>query len=245
LPSRSPFPTVTAEPVDTGWSRLAPGVETRQLSVDTSSGRERLRLVRVDPDLTRLRVLYQPTYPRTVSQWAASLPRALAVVNGGYFAADYQTTGLIISDGARSGQSYGDYAGMLAVDTDGQVSLRWFGTRPFNPNETLAQAIQSFPVLVKPGGKMGFPPDADEGMASRRTVVAQDTGGRIILLASPQFRFSLHELAVWLTESDLELDIALNLDGGTSTGLWIKGQENPIDSLIPVPAIIAIEPNGN
>jgi exopolysaccharide biosynthesis protein len=170
------------------------------------------------------------------------LPDALVVVNAGYFSPENRVTGLIISDGTRWGRSYSDYAGMLAVGPDGQVTLRWLHTWPFNPNEKLAQAVQSFPVLVKPGGLMGFPPDADEGEPSRRTVVAQDTQGRIVLLASNQFRFSLHELAVWLSESDLELDIAMNLDGGASTGLWINGHDDNIDSQLPVPAVIAIEP---
>ena len=89
---------------------------------------------------------------------------------------------------------------------------------------------------------MGFPADADQGQRSRRTVVAQDTTGRIILLVSPEFHFSLHELAVWLTRSDLELDIAMNLDGGTSTGHWISGHPDNVASHIPVPAVITIEP---
>jgi len=54
-------------------------------------------------------------------------------------------------------------------------------------------------------------------------------------------RFSLHELAVWLTESNLALDIALNLDGGYSTGLWIRGRDDQIDSLETLPAVIVVE----
>ncbi len=88
---------------------------------------------------------------------------------------------------------------------------------------------------------MGFPPDADQGQRSQRTVVGQDTAGRIIFLASPAPRFSLHELAVWLTESDLALDIALNLDGGHSTGLWLQGRDEQIDSLETLPAVIVVE----
>jgi hypothetical protein len=74
--------------------------------------------------------------------------------------------------------------------------------------------------------------------------VAQDTTGRILFLVGPEAHFSLHELAVWLTESDLELDIAMNLDGGTSTGLWLSDHAEQIDSLVPLPAVIAVEPAG-
>jgi uncharacterized protein YigE (DUF2233 family) len=238
--TRHLLPTATPEPVDTGWIPIAQGIASRRLSVDTKGGRERLHLVRLDPQF-RLRVLYQPAHPRTVSQWAEVLPSALIITNAGYFTPDNQATGLIISDGIAKGRTHGPYAGMLAVHADGQTTLRWLQTRPYSPNEQLVQAVQSFPVLVKPGGLMGFPIDADEGQRSRRTVIAQDTSGRLILLVSPGFYFSLHELAIWLTESDLELDIAINLDGGTSTGLWIKDHESQIDSLVPVPAVIAIE----
>jgi hypothetical protein len=235
------LPTATPEPVDTGWIPVAQGIVSRQLLVETKAGRERLHLVRLDPQI-RLRVLYQPAHPRTVSQWAEIFPSAMVVTNAGYFTPDNQATGLIISDGIAEGRSHGPYAGMLAVHADGQTTLRWLQTWPYSPNERLVQAVQSFPVLVKPGGLVGFPIDADEGKRSRRTVVAQDNSGRLILLVSPGFHFSLHELAVWLTESDLELDIAMNLDGGTSTGLWIKDHASQIDSLVPVPAVIVIEP---
>ena len=244
LPTATHFPnsTPTPEPADTGWRALAPGFEQRSLWANTDAGRERLRLVRFEPQQVRLRVVYQPAHPRRVSEWATILPDALVVINAGYFNPDNRAIGLIISDGIPRGRSYDDYAGMLAVSADGQITLRWLRTWPFRPDEKLAQAVQSFPVLVKPGGLMGFPPGADQDQRSRRTVVAQDTAGRIVLLISPEFRFSLHELAVWLSESDLELDIAMNLDGGTSTGLWLRGHEDNVDSQVPVPAVIAIEP---
>jgi uncharacterized protein YigE (DUF2233 family) len=167
------------------------------------------------------------------------------IVNAGYFTPQMQTTGLVISDGRVFGSSYDDFAGMLAVTAQGQVTLRWLKTWPYRTDEALVQAVQSFPVLVKPGRVMGFPADADQGQRARRTVVAQDIAGRLVLLVSPNPRFSLHELAVWLTESDLELDIALNLDGGTSTGLWIHDHDAPIDSWVPVPAVIVVESASN
>ena len=243
--TRQQLPTATPEPIDTGWTPVVKGIASRQLFVDTQVGRERLHLVRFDPHQIRLRVIYQPAHPRTVSQWAETLPNALIITNAGYFTPDNQATGLIVSDGIARGRTHGAFAGMLAVHADGQTTLRWLQTWPYSPNEKLVQAVQAFPVLVKPGGLMGFPIDADEGQRSRRTIVALDTSGRLIILVSPGFHFSLHELAVWLAESDLQLDIAMNLDGGTSTGLWIRDHESQIDSLVPIPAVIAIESISN
>jgi uncharacterized protein YigE (DUF2233 family) len=243
--TRVPSPSPTPEPDDTGWEPLAPGVSWRRLWAHTGAGRERLHLLRLEPDAFRLRVVYDPAHPRTVSQWATTLPEALIITNAGYFTPEYQAIGLVVSDGVSSGKSYADFAGMLAATPDGLISLRWLRATPYRSDEILAQAIQSFPVLVKPGGQMGFPADADEGQRSRRTIVAQDSAERILVIVAPEFRFSLHELAVWLAGSDLDLDIALNLDGGTSTGLWAQGYDRNIDSAIPVPAVLAFEAKDN
>jgi uncharacterized protein YigE (DUF2233 family) len=161
------------------------------------------------------------------------------VVNAGYFTPEHYVTGLTISDRRVYGDPYGDFAGMFTVSETGVASVRWLRMSPYNPQEGLREAVQSFPVLVKPGGVMGFPADADAGQTTRRTVVAQDRDGRILFLVAPNGHLSLHALAVWLVESDLDLDIALNLDGGPSSGLWMA--EGPqVDSMLPVPAVIAV-----
>jgi hypothetical protein len=153
-----------------------------------------------------------------------------------------EATGLLISDGQMWGAVYGDFAGLLAVTADEQVSVRWLRDHPYDPAEPLTQGVMSFPVLVKPGGAMGFPADADDGMSARRTIVAQDFEGRILFIAAPRGHLSLHEMAVFLAESDLDIDVALNLDGGPSTGLWLATEANPvgIDSRAAVPSVISV-----
>lgn len=234
---------------DTGWRQLEPGVELRQMDVSVApeGTKERLSIVRVNPAHVRLRVHYSPMDAKPISAWAAPLEETLLVINGSYFAPESeqgrQTVGLVISDGQRWGRPLDNYAGMLAVGADEQVSVRWLRDRPYNPEEPLTQAVQSFPVLVKPGGLMGFPADADDGITARRTVVAQDTQGNILLLVAPRGTLSLHELARFLVESDLTIGVALNLDGGASTGMWLSGTEMrvQIDSFAPVPTVIAVE----
>ncbi len=230
-------------PPDTGWQLLEPGVELRQSDVAARGDiLERLTIVRLDPAQVRFRVRYDPTNPRPVSAWASN-SQPLLVINGGYFTPENEATGLLISKGKRWGTPFGDFAGMLAVTADEQVSVRWLREWPYDPAEPLAEALQSFPVLVKPGGVMGFPADADEGTPARRTVVAQDRSGNILIIVAPRGYLSLHELAVFLADSDLEVDVALNLDGGRSTGLWLQAGENSveIDSALPVPSIIFVE----
>jgi exopolysaccharide biosynthesis protein len=206
--------------------------------VFAETGIEHVTAVRLEPDAARFRVLYSPGEPQYVSAWAAET-KALVVVNAGYFTPEHYVTGLTISDRQVFGVPYGDFAGMFAVPEEGTASVRWLRVSPYDPRERLREAVQSFPVLVKPGGIMGFPADADAGQTTRRTVVAQDRDGRILFLVAPNGHLGLHALAVWLVESDLDLHIALNLDGGPSSGLWMA--DGPlVDSLLPVPAVIAI-----
>jgi len=90
---------------------------------------------------------------------------------------------------------------------------------------------------------MGFPPNADEGQPARRTVVAQDRQGRLLFVIAPRGYLSLHETARWLADSDLDIDMALNLDGGQSSGLYLSAEETDIriDSWVAVPAVIVVE----
>jgi uncharacterized protein YigE (DUF2233 family) len=221
----------------------------RQLRVETGdvaerpavSGVERLTIVRLDPAAVYFRVHYDPIAPCPVSAWAERL-QPLLVVNGGYFTPENETVGLLISDGRAWGTPYEDFAGMFAVTADGRVSVRWLRDRPYDSDEPLGEAVQSFPVLVKPGGVMGFPADADDGRPSRRTVVAQDRQGRILFIVAPRGHLSLHEMACFLADSDLDVDVALNLDGGFSTGLWLRTNETPVEihSRVPVPSVISV-----
>ncbi len=239
-------PTFTPKPPDTEWQPVAEGMAVRSLDVATSHGQERVTVVRIDdPAAFTFAIHYFPEYAAPVGGWAAKAS-ALLTVNAGYFTEEYYVTGLTVRDGRTFGQPLGDFAGMFAVDAAGEVSVRWLRERPYDPEELLVAAVQSFPVLVKPGGVMGFPADADDGRPARRTVVAQDRSGRLLFLVAPRGSFSLHELAVWLTESDLDVDVALNLDGGTSSGLWLSAEghnaDGRLDSLKPVPAVITVVP---
>ena len=236
---------------DTGWQSLEPGMELREIDVAAhpDGPTERLRIVRLDPAHVLFRVRYDPVNPKPVSDWGRDLQpskRPLLVVNGAYFAPENegnQTIGLLVANGQRWGTPLGAHAGMFAVTAGGDVSLRWLQQRPYDPAEPLSDALQSFPVLVKPGGIMGFPADADEGTPARRTVVAQDRHGNVLLIVAPRGHLSLHQVAMVLAGSDLGVDMALNLDGGSSTGMWLATAKPVVntDSYTPVPSVIVVE----
>jgi hypothetical protein len=239
-PTSESIPLVT--PQDSGWEPLRKGLERRAIQVRDAEGLtlESLFILRVDPSLYAFRTAYQPQ-GKMLEGWLAD-SGALIAINGGYYRMEGETmipTGLTIIDGGLMGESYGDFAGMLAVNEAGP-DLRWLAQVPYDPAEALTSAVQSFPLLIKSGGELGFPAELEDYQQARRTVIARDRAGRFLLLVAPRGYFTLHQLSRFLTESDLELDIALNLDGGPSSGLLLAEPPGGEPALLPVPVVILV-----
>ncbi|MGZ9222521.1 MAG: phosphodiester glycosidase family protein, partial [Anaerolineales bacterium] len=102
--------------------------------------------------------------------------------------------------------------------------------------------LQSFPVLVRPGGEPGFPEQYEDNVQARRTVIGQDRNGQLLLIVAPRGYFTLHQLSVYLAESDLNLDIAINLDGGPSTGILVADPQEVVGSQTSLPFVILVHP---
>jgi hypothetical protein len=235
----SAFPTFEPTP-ETGWSLLQSGLERRVIEIYSGQNQhvESLYIWRLDQNYFRLDVAYDER-PRSLETWQRETNAAL-VLNGGFYSVEnerYFPNGLTIVNGAASGRSYNGHGGMLAIHEYG-AELRWLVEQPYNPNEPLRAALQSFPVLVQPGGQLGFGAERESHASARRTVIAQDKAGRILFIVAPQGYFTLHQLSVYLTESDLNLDIAVNLDGGGSTGILVASPQEIISPTRPLPFVI-------
>ena len=225
------------------WYTVATGVQVRYEDWKTDDGtNDTVTIARFDPRDIVLSVGYQPNAPLYASAWMGQ-EKALAIINGGYFDADDKATALVISNGQVSGSSYVGFGGMLWVDAQGHIGLRSLNQQPYSSSETITQAIQSSPTLVLHGKRTQFDSDDAPG---RRSVVAMDTQGRLLLIASPGETFSLDQLADLLASSDLSISIAVNLDGGGSTGLYIDGghanaQSVAIESLVMLPLVVIVK----
>jgi hypothetical protein len=98
-------------------------------------------------------------------------------------------------------------------------------------------------MLARPGGeRLAF--SETSGQRARRSVIAMDRSGNVLLLAFPGSDFLLDELAAWLLASDLDIDSALNLDGGSSTGLCVRTESHQerIDPFVPLPTVLQVRP---
>lgn len=231
-----PVAPATLEPTQGGWAELEPGIEYREIKVD----RTNVQIVRIDPALYRVRVAYDAGAPGRISEWAKAL-KPLVLINGGYFDDQGRATALTIYDGVGAGTSYEGFGGMLAVDTSGVLTLRSLRQQPYDSNEALAQALQSTPMLVLNGEPV--PQLNDTSERARRSVVAVDEAGRMLIIACSWPAFTLSELSRWLVEQQLGIVNALNLDGGSSTGLALNTAARTfvIDSLVRVPQVLVVE----
>ena len=232
-------PTIDFVP-EVGWTLVQPGLEQRVIQIYNNQNQqvESLHIWRIDQDYFRLDVAFDGT-PKSLETWQRET-NALMIVNGGFYSVEnerYFPDGLTIVNGIASGRSFNGYGGMLAINGT-RAELRWLVQRPYNSYESLQAALQSFPVLVQPGGELGFGAERENNVSARRTVIGQDKNGRILFIVAPQGYFTLHQLSVYLTESDLNLDIAINLDGGGSTGILVASPREIVPPNRPLPFVI-------
>lgn len=239
--NKTPIISGPATPQLNTWYQGNNGVQVRYEDWKDNDGDEdTVTIARFDLRDVTLSVAYQPDQPLAMSAWMQQ-EQATAIINGGYFGNNNVATALVIANGHVSGQSYQGFGGMLSVNAHGQTSLRSLAEQPYDPNaDQLTQAVQSSPMLVLHGKKTSFTANSN---AARRSVVAIDTQGRLLLIASPGGVFSLSTMAQLLLSSDLSIETALNLDGGASTGLYVNAgsQHVTIDAINDLPLVIVVK----
>lgn len=237
-PALPPTPTSALSPTDTppgAWRTVAGGLELRSYPVsDQPFGS--LLIARIDPQSAVFRVHYRPGEPLTLTQWRAQLPDAALIVNANFFDPEHRALGLLVADGVAHGVSYVQRGGTFAVEF-GAPRIAPHDGAPFSP-QGVEQAVQGFPVLVRDRTAAYTVTAGDR--VTRRTVIALDDAGRVLVIVTPGLGIRLAELAAALAESDLAIVSALNLDGGGSTLLGVD--DITLISRDAVPAVLAVYP---
>ena len=237
--SVTPPPPATSAPVS-DWQIIAAGIERRDVDLRLSGGRHaRAVVLRLDPALVAFRVHYSPDDPHTITGWRDTLPQAAVILNGSFFDETHRALGLLVSDGQVFGQSFVGFGGMFQVSASG-VRVRSLVGEPYY-SEALIQAVQAFPMLIEAGGVLAPQGDGFDSR-SRRTLIAQDWNGRILVAVIPNDLVSLADVQGWLITSDLDIYVALGLDGGKSSGLTVSvpGYGETYPNLDKVPSVIAV-----
>ncbi len=194
--------------------------------IATANGRSfRVTLACFHPDSFTLRVIDNAAandtgrYARLAQAMAAT--GAAAGCNGGFFNRHpFDPVGLMIAGGNRAGtfEAKSWMQGLVVVRA-GQPGFEDAAT--FHDAPEVSDAIQSGPWLVREGK----PATSNDARVARRSFVCE--GGNNTWAIGLIESCTLDELAAVLTGEDiaavLDVHTALNLDGGPSTGLWIRG----------------------
>jgi hypothetical protein len=178
--------------------------------------------VALDASRTELRVVLA----RGGAALADLLPNgALAVVNGGYFEADFRPSTWLKDAGVElSPKADTSKGGVLALGNragPGEVYIGPVSGLGFEPQLLL----QSFPLVVEAEGKSGV--YRDDGRRAARTVacLVDDTLHLIVIAAPRGDGPTLFETAALLRQgppAGFGCRRALNLDGGPSSGVWFS-----------------------
>jgi uncharacterized protein YigE (DUF2233 family) len=180
-----------------------------------------LNLVFFDSSRCRLEICDQPLRENTSSLADTMTQRgALAGCNGGYFTPEFQPLGLLVAQGKRVGafQKSSLLGGLLMV-RKGKPMMLW--RDEYVSQSGITELIQAGPRLVNGGG----PVTGLEALRRRaRTFILTDNDGHwaIGTCRSVTLRELSDLLATKGIINELEVERALNLDGGSSTGLWWK-----------------------
>jgi hypothetical protein len=145
-----------------------------------------------------------------------------AGVNGGFFHPDWRPSGLVISQGRRENrfETAKLLSGVVYSDGRGTHLVR---RGRFRDHLGITALLQTGPYLVESGRAVRGLSDRKQ---RRRTFVATDWRGHWVLGATSS-PLTLAELAQCLNSPQAltpwQVDRAINLDGGTSTGFFFEG----------------------
>ncbi|CAG0946824.1 hypothetical protein ANRL1_03318 [Anaerolineae bacterium] len=237
-PAPTPIPTVAVSP--DGWQEIRSGVQLREMYREAAIKSGRVLVVRIDPAQVDFHIQYRPDQPLRVTEWYSN-SGSLIVMNSSFFDRANHAVGQIVTDGVGGGQSHERMQGAFYLTAVGATVWPLQGwIKPAGMR--VIEAVESFPMLLLPGGLLNADISEDNRVA-RRTAVAVDRSGRVLFIVTPGSTFTLYGLAVWLANSDLDLDTALNFDGGSSSGLavWTPTGVWGFDSANRVPAVITVD----
>lgn len=154
--------------------------------------------------------------------------KAVLAINGGMFDSDHRQrlspAGLLIIDGALLENPTDKFSGAFVVTKSGLPMI--LPTKLIGNLGSYEYGIQSRPLLVDPGGKMGI--YSNDYIRSNRSAVCikDDKIIFVVVRGEKEAGLSLYEFAEILqknrSDGGLECDIALNLDGGPSTQISIN-----------------------
>lgn len=172
--------------------------------------------ITLDPSQWKASLAYDQS-PKTVVDWQGG--EQGIVINGGYFEEDFFPSGFLSIDGERIGDNMlsPSVSGLILV-TNGNIAFRHLAEESLTEEELFDSALQSYPFLIYNGDGVIR---SNDGKYARRTAIAENHEGNIVLLLADQSHLSLYEMMEVLEASEIDFVHVLNLDGGPSSGMSV------------------------
>lgn len=196
-------------------------------------GNEHWQYFDLEPDLAKVRLSV------AIKQGGGPLdvmipPGALAAINGGYFDRAYQPTGWLVSEGKEiHRQNRASLGGVVAI----RGSRVYVGPTANLTFKKPDFAVQNTPLLLDAKGAVAI--KKENGRRAARTVACLAEGSLhlIVIQAGPAAGPTLLETAELLArpkkDGGFGCQGAVNLDGGSSTGIWLPPSAGT-PSMLPI-----------
>ncbi len=218
-----PDPTQTPEPIS--WAKIGPGIEYTQTPIATGDEKlHMLQIARIDPASVLFRVYYEPGKRQTIQDWAKAKPGALVIVNAGFFRGNGRPLGLVMLGhdvlnraSGRPGSGY--FQVQDEIPTIGTLTTGVVESLKVAP--TYAEAFEGYPLIVDKGKSVVDVAAYDADSKAWRTILAQDGAGRILIFVTTPTELKLPVITNWLCNSGLDIVTAMNLDGGSSSQMYV------------------------
>ncbi len=241
------------------WKKLSQGLEVRDFNIRIGKGSSSMMAgVRLDPNQFRIHLHWQTNkgfFAPGIRQLAKKM-KAVVVLNAGYFdekgrplgyfkSGDKVYNSRLLFRGRRRALHLG--AVFYVLKKSGKAGIV---TREAFNSEGVQEAFQAGPYLVRKGKPdPGLDAYREFRRPDRRTILAIGKDGRLIFLVSEEVGrgISWCELQHFLTrpvsKGGLDAAEAMNLDGGSSSQLYVEGNKpsRQMKGRI-VPALIVVVP---
>ncbi|MFA5995547.1 MAG: phosphodiester glycosidase family protein [Patescibacteria group bacterium] len=219
------------------WVTLTPDMQFKQLTLkNIDNSNELFNILKFSSTVHPVRLAIDSEHPKTIKQWQLEL-NAVAVINAGYFDENNDPTTRHVIDKKNYGPALTGNTGFAYTTNNKQWQIISTQT------EVLTQAIwgvQAYPLLLN-NNQIAFAKGSDN--IAQRTVIALDNQNQVYFITTEYGMLSLNQLADLLkNQTGLALQTALNLDGGTSTGLAINIEAlTYLEDSAPVPVVLYIQ----
>lgn len=242
------------------WQELAPGIQQARVEAERYclAGSNEVLLLRLDPARCRLAPFHESEFPdagpATLTTWSERLESSL-VVNAGLYDPQRVHLGRLQRDGTDlGGVQHTVWKGYLAVapvaaegDTVGLPRACLLEEEDPRTAALLPryQTVVQTMVLFDRDGTLRV---RESDKIARRVILAEDGRGRLFLVVT-QGLYRLADMARLLHNANLDLRLALVLDGGSEAQVGFTtnaGIELYPDDLFPPPtppAVLAVFPD--